>query len=1246
MNLGDIDALQERINRIAIDHASPEIIMAPKGKVNLREYIMKFQANRCTLSMLYNEFRRRIISFPIRSPTGNITFVPSITNIAHIIASISTDPSMLEDMITYVYQAYPSSEFNISIEKQSRDIYEILSGDSSIPMNISGVPSIPIHRFISNNAPRGIYPDIKKIYTILKSTINMNGKLLSIQSIVGGIVYAYSTENIYDATERSKIAPISIPNPVKQSDLYTIFQRLEPQDSPYSLNQKRFDDASQWYRDQVHYRIEPSALSFYSVSLKSLLSMAEMNLQIYPPTIEVERMIIRPLESIDLVDTMSHARTSPSIPLIIANTSNGIIIKVYNKPDTLRKIKLSWFMDPKNDLQDNTMNIVVRISRYPEKYQIIQYNGNKNYFSINRSNKHISTSSLITMLCTQLSLSNLTMPQISSTTYSFVSNYIEAINMRGATIFGLDRHVLAWLIMNPPSEYKALNLQQYVYVKEDNKPNALRDHISIHIQLGSDKLYLTLSQHDTTSGTLVPTNSIDSSTNESLVGFIIDQRYLRIRINKAQSIHHARIAQSIYNHLINMYIKYFDQTVSTILSMVGNIATIPMFNPTIVPLLTRIPSLREKYAFIDPSLYTYVSNINPDTLLPVPIDRDEVSYWKSRMHSVIRLPTIVTNNPLIQFETSNEIWLRTSEPEKRFVLIKKTQGGYIPIQESKNTSGLPIDMNEDMTIRGIYIGSAGKEYEVKHHRSMADPKYVGRRAFLTNAITKLLSPIVDPNEVPNLFRVGISMNPIDALNVSLRMNRTNEDVSQYAYLCLQECWTESVTEIEEDILSQRIILMKHYRALEMAYSINIYFIMDDQLEPFLRKPPHMHFHLHRRGNPLWDSIIFHSLSREPDSFTLIGIKNPPRSIYPMNYRFKGVIYLDKLFNANNRIRMISPSDDIDQLLETVPIQMKLGEWIAIEQIVDTYGKCRAITYSRNEDEISTYATINIGFAPIQNLPIGDIHTPTMNGSLPLIISDMRLSDNQIDASFADSIESLILRPTQSSVLSEWTRIEKEARIMRIVAYLLYNQMDISIDEFSDMIEVDPDISYDLSQLRHALPNGVNAWEYFSNMIPTMVMDGDTQVLIVPSEETKNALLLHIKATPKIQWPISLPSYVRYSWDINTGRDEQVFLHDVDLVQYLLMIHSPDERTTIIASPSPYILSRSDRKYLIQMARDIEHAKYIAYRWNTDALNPGYEGIIMDVDYPLNKVQLEFTEILTDISYTIMNDRVFVIIPLA
>lgn len=733
-----------------------------------------------------------------------------------------------------------------------------------------------------------------------------------------------------------------------------------------------------------------------------------------------------------------------------------------------------------------------------------------------------------------------------------------------------------------------------------------------------------------------------------------------------------------------MYLNNYQITRDIILKYTG--ISLPPTSPTLLPLITRIPSLHEKYAYYDHVLYKYVREDISD-ILAVPILKEEVEYWKEKRengyYSVMKLPTIVDNNLSIKFETSGEIYLRTPGPGRFALLPKKENGKYIPILDTNKANSIQVDVKDDWVLHDRYQNASSAVYKIEWGSNVSTK--IGRLGKISPAAQTFIGDILIGNfkdlKQDLVYRMGIYQNILYALNEIFGYNVLVEDVAKYAYLCIQECWDQSITNIQADINASRIDLVKHFRALEQAFKVNIYILMDDTLEPYLMIPPHAHFYLPRESNKNWPAMVFHLTGKQyktddaSELFTLLVGEIAARKY---KYTWEGSQILDDIIKKSNRIRIISPDQHIDKPLSVTIPAMKLGKWNAVEQVVDVFGKCRAITYMKKEGSSVSYFTMNIGFASIQHLPLGIIRMPTATTT---ISQDLGLSVEQV--------QNLILSPSISSEFTDWIQKEKHARVLRIVTHLLYSQEILSYDDIVEFMENDPgsdrslkieefgdigdyikaypnvihsitaeefaekyiivdtSVKYDVSALKHMMPNiegsSEKAWEYFTTTIPGMISD---HKIVVPSEETKRALYLHISATPKIKWPMRFPSFIRYSWDINVGKDELVFLSDIDLLQYMIMVRAPLESLVFIDSPIPYILSKGIDKYLIQMAQNLPQAKYIAFKWKISRSNPGYSGSYDNIDYDINNVSSEFTSRLSDISYTVSNGHIFVIIPIS
>jgi hypothetical protein len=125
---------------------------------------------------------------------------------------------------------------------------------------------------------------------------------------------------------------------------------------------------------------------------------------------------------------------------------------------------------------------------------------------------------------------------------------------------------------------------------------------------------------------------------------------------------------------------------------------LPSTAPAIAPLNEREPTEVEKYAYYDPVLYSHISKIEA-SLLPVPISRDQVDRYDRERYSIMRLPTMVMNNPLIRINTNGDIWLRTPRPESFFMLTRKDDGTYMPIMRAgRMDSNILVTVNRDWSL--------------------------------------------------------------------------------------------------------------------------------------------------------------------------------------------------------------------------------------------------------------------------------------------------------------------------------------------------------------------------------------------------------------------------------------------------------------------------------------------------------------------------------------------------------------------
>lgn len=1172
--MDNVKQLQSLITNLCLTNAYPSIVSRRLPEIDLYEFVKQYPVNKASLSILNNELRFRYIKISDKEEEPILIY--------HIGAAMASNEQLLEEIAEYIDEILDTENALEILERYYKKDMIILETQSQV-----------IHVLIADT--EFTVSSIYQSYIFLRHIYDITNRILSYNAIIGAIMH------IFLKGDKNDIKTIN--------SLHTIMMNFEPESSPIYITVKRMNIAYSWYLDNLNRPCDD--IIFYQKYLDILSKLPANKVTSYQTELEIENYTITSTKILDLVDTISNATTSSDLPLIIINTGKEKIFKSHNKTHK----ELEWLFDVKPHI----MRVIIKISHFPKKYLTIEYNRNKNIFSFVRTSKNISVGTIMTILYNNLHINTLTLPVAYNYTYSFISNFIT--DETGE--IGIDRSILAWLILNPPEEYSKIGafINSYVYIKEETKPDVLKEHYNLHVQLGINKMYMSISKDKSSSNTVI----MDKG---KYIAFE-KRRFFKVRINKCPSSYHAEICRMIYRNVLEMYFKYYTETKKYITEKYG--LDIPITTSKIIPLKQLDPTSRQIYHYIDPVLYSHLSSkINNDNM-PIPINRKEISKYKEEGYKVMKLPAIVENDPSVHFETNGEIWLRTIHQNHNFYLVIKNDGTYMPI--STITNKYPkLLVNRDWTLYKSDPQATFADYPQKTQKHIS--RYA-KRGELTEVLETFLKPISEGKN--NLYRVGIGTNIINTLNNFTSKSVDNDKLSEYAYLTVQECYNQTLDEIKDDIDEGKVSLLKHYRALEEIYSINIYFIMYDEVIPFLIKPPHKPFYLHRRGNPENPCYLFLAYPNTPNKFMLIG--DYTGNIMDVEFPSTAVKYFDDLMDKNNQTFIISPENNIIQKICPVyDVNMYKG-WKPKEQIIDKYGKCRAIIYKKKD----SYATVNIGFAPPVNLPIGkDVVNPTMSKNRTLFAEDLNISEKDE--------KMIIMLKEKKPIIYDWFNIEKSSRVLRTIVYILYSQSDLTYDEFIDEhIEVDENISeiYDTSNLTHSLEKMYESrdiWEYFSDIIPDMI---EEDKIIVKYENIKEALRYYIRNVAKIRHPFTFFRYVVYTTDIKSGKNESIFFNEIDLIQSIILQEEKHTITEIISSPLPYIIDRNNIKYIVQMCRNIDHCKYIAYTWLKEKRNPGYNSTYELIeDIQLEKVNYDFINNDNEISYTEYNDNVYLIIKIA
>lgn len=1121
----DIDSIINNIEALHFIGKPLEFVVAAREAEDLRSYSDKFDQTYASVQIVFNTFKGRLIKY---DPAINSSSYP--LEIEHVVAAFVRDKSILGAFVN----TFP---FAVNLHKVSEYI------DAEI-LEIQEIHYEFLNEYINR---RLMNKSIIDIYIHMRGLFNANEKLFHPYIIIGAIGDIFESKY-----------PIKI-------ELYEKLSALENVNSRYFVSPKRVKDLIAEYRSSSNRTLQ---FNIDTDTIDNIMKyQPSSDIKLYDLKLEMNRNYIRLIKPLNIIDVISDVSLDEDIPLSVSVTSDEqYIIKTHKSLE----IEIDDFIKKISELKANTFTLLIR-------NKFITYDRQKNVFTFNDESS--DTRSIMNILWKK-NITSLTIPVISNSSYSFVTNMIG----------GLNKMILAWMIMNPPKEFDIF--RQILFIKEDLKSISQRKHITVHIQLGSTKMYLTISTHKSTKGTL-------TRDNGSIVGFIEEQEYFVVKINRVNNIQYAYIALVIYSMIVDMYMKYCDAVKDEIASMTNVTIT---DKPFIFPLIERTANKRDLLKIEDRNLFKGVSSID-ERFLPQIISKNEASYFINQGYAVLRIPFVATNDPSVRINSDRDIWIRT--PEKGSFSVHRVKNRYIPVlfRVKGGQPKLMIDENFNVS---IVRNENYSSYILKENSSKLD---VGRLAKLPSSLINNLASIIPDTYGGKFIRKGVSNNIVDELNSIKRhqdnnwVNLSYDDLLPFIASCKQECWDQTIDEIRYDINKGCICLNKHWRILEDAFQLNIYVLSESKF----KLPRFNHLYLHRMSRTEWSSILFYC-SPDNDEYSLIMHEN------------------EMFFHENIKFDIIIESSLLIISDETVPIHKtqfnpEITGYTITNQIFDLNGKTRALTYRQNNGP--NVFTLDVGIvAPFSFIPEGEIVTPIL------------ISKFDID-------ESRIIFPEKGTIISSWITSEKIARTLYTSALLLYSRYDGSLDDFMKSVVVDTSVKYDISNIRSEIDDIDDYMEMFN---PSMYRDG---ALVLNSESLVEPIYHYLRAIGKKEIPSEFPSLINYTWDIKHSGSERVYFNILSLL--LCQEQKKIDKLTrnIISSDYPYIMYRNRRFYNILMSDDSRRASYIFYRWNVvnkpcNILTP--IPVSYDAEYQPPEVDVSFNYVDT-VSVTKMLKSTFIIIPL-
>lgn len=1290
--ISDIDL---EIKDIANNNADPSIILFQYPRTSLSELFKTYPLDINIIKILLTTFSGTSVT--IKDDTEFIdlemiagTLMKNASEISTAANSVMKLKGMSRDIVDPEDSTYATN-----LEEISNSIMRVFE-NNKLPETqyyLDTQKPICIHESIPNDAFSSIM--LYNVYSYLKQSFNILRIPLNQDSILGAIAYRYwqymnaktrsKDQKLLDAISAAKLKDSTF------DGLVELMDKFEIQGGDNGISSSKLVSACNWYIKRLKFKI--FARNFYYDALSSLMDMNEAvdsspimeNFRMYDLDLDSERITIRPKhvdnKRFDIVDFIAESRTSVNLPLIIGKVNDQIIIKSFNSAPK----HISWYENIKN----NTMRIYIKISKNPEKYHYLDYDLLTNQFYIMRRDKYISVNTMLSILESHVPDNIITIPLSYLYTYTFVTNYI--VDNANDNI-GIDRSILAWIITNPPEDYrtKIINneyvgpcVDQYWIIKEDNKPDALKDHISVHIQIGMYKMYLSISTKDSTSsGTIVPTLPGEDMTSV-LVGFQSDQKIFRVKINRCPNIEYAYICQQIYKHIIYMYMKYYHRVKAYLLEKyMVELSTI--YEPKILPLNQITPSNKNAFSFEDSQLYKLILSESQENL-PVPIKRNEVDHWISQKHTVMKLPTVVVNDSTVTFDVEGEIWIRTPQPgyfELRPKTVKKmsaTNGlydsiSYIPIYSVKETSLKVITAHEnpDMLWKCyIEYSTKSQRYQVSRFSIKNSLKY-GATAQISETISEIVKQIA---EYPYISATFIPQDVLFSINNFVFGGNTSykgADLSKHAYLCMQECPDQTIEEISDDLKNGKVSYLKHWRALEALYNVNIYFMSGNDGDIFHRTP-HSSLYIHRTPNKFNPAILFYIVNGIclliSESLDTNGTDKNRLYVFSPFTRANGkisinpVTELEKLMEKTKQYSVADPVYGTVNKVNFTPNYPTISGWNVIKQYVDAEGKTRGLVYNFG----AAYATLDIGISHIlPNIPVTkSIVAPTMyqghSGSSPYILQSTELFER-------DDISKRILYPSPKNSFSDWRTNEKNARLLCMISSVIFSYSNLPAMEFSNkhIIVKNNLVSYGNINLPHSTfdlwyriiqketPRDVEmqVWQYFSGLAPLLVSCMDTCKIYVSNDATKVRLTNYLMALGKHAIEYSFKDYIKYTWDISSNDSETVYLSVRDAIQKCIIDGSKSSALSVVNeivwSIQPYLIERDSKYYLVQSCVDELHTAFVCKKWIAKRINPGYFAHVPSYinAQSINKyssVSQNFVSMDYDVAYCVFNNTYYAIL---
>lgn len=883
-------------------------------------------------------------------------------------------------------------------------------------------------------------------------------------------------------------------------------------------------------------------------------------------------------------------------------------------------------------------------------------------------------------------------------------------------VYNIDitEYILIDMILNYPL------MNTYLYIEESQKSVAEKDRVFIHYKA------LTTSGVDEEGGSTAAAVSINIKQMNVESGMEMEGTpYLRVQIMKASSAETARQFVEIFRRLLQFYkenrqdvenyYKYFipEPDKPEIVKFIITPKARPGA-PAVLKTGNNASNIQALQAYApDVIIEGQYAKDCQSSSQPIGINKDEISQWTQ--------DTFITNDGTVMHRQILEY--PPGEPIYYFVCPndKYPYPGVKVNTSPKNRDKYPyipccyatdhMDPKKNSAYNVYYRGSKKKVASTKHNPLIIKKTLVpGRLGQLPITIRDLLTNYrLEDTDDHEIIRFGIPQNPnslihaiLTAINYQPYLDLSDEHRDSYVLYIRSVILGLILSQNDKTERSPTITLMKqelydlteeeitkrlsdpniyfdpsyYYRVLEELFNINIYvFSPFDDLDEnngkislprakiFHARPPRPErftvlIYEHNYGtNPQCELIVDHDKS----SNTFVKIFGPEMT---------SVVHNALLDTYTNITWRISPYDDIVNGINLYSrinfpklVQDALDDAVLSHQVIDEYGKMRALIVSLGQNQMMTLVV-----PPSQpiNLPNLETEIPKISGDIVLKLvgsqpiavtrSDQNLIDGiwyqVMDLEFGvyipivpSQIRSLSELPTgirnplsdrqskyrqenitNDDVVNRIRRLEKTLNIFLQLmkwTYLISQQTPeqfyMNYFALDGRKITDSSTYYDFSQLPRKLPqvNSIDeAITFLSEKVPTLVQNGR---IVLYNETLAGKVYQRLVEFEKYQRPSlkSIPINIeKYFWDEKDFKKEPytlIFTNERDLQLWLASVARNGLNLRNRLEPSlalheePYLYQSPDGKiYLIQNVTSGEFlpAINIANTWYQQRINLG------------------------------------------